>query len=470
MGASFANYQVRTADTAACLKAVAGLVHLRALVTNARKGWITVYDEKSEAQDADELRRVAKGLSTRLATDVFAFMLHDSDVFIYILYQKGKLIDQFNSQPDYFGSVPAAERKKWAGDFKKLLRLAPKGTSLPKIQKALGKSPLFHDHVVTAFASVMGMDAERAGTGFKYVQESSHSFELVHGRGRSPNDAALSDAVQRGELAVVLDLLKKGTSPNGRDRYGMSLLVSALMSRKEEIASALLDAGADPFLPANGDAIWAAAAHGHRNILARLLREPSEKLKASASVALPSAVLAGRPEIAKDLLDAGANPNMASESGQTPLMTACFRGPEVMMEILSQRKDRTFPGHQKNDWKGMAQALIAAGANVNAQDKNGITALMLAKVTCEQETVAMLLDAGADPNLKPTGETFAKLARILGAQGVGDQPPHSTGAISSDQAPAKPTTSALGDVHLNPKVREALLQHLRKNRSGKKKR
>jgi hypothetical protein len=95
---------------------------------------------------------------------------------------------------------------------------------------------------------------------------------------------------------------------------------------------------------------------------------------------------------------------------------------------------------------------------------------MLAKATGQQETVAMLLEAGADPNLEPTGETFVKLAKILGAQSVGDQSPHSTGAISSDQAPAKPTTSSLGDVHLNPKVREALLQHLRKNRSDKKKR
>jgi ankyrin repeat protein len=457
-------------DGTACIKAVAGVVHLRALVTSAKNGWTTVYDEKSESQDMDELRRVAKGLSTKLATDVFAFMLHDSDVFIYMLYQKGKLVDQFNSQPDYFGPVPATERKRWTGDFKKLLRLAPKGISLPKIQKALGKNSLFHDDLVTTFAPVMGMDAERAGTGFKYVQESSHSFQVVHGRGHSPNDAALTDAVQRGDLAAVRELLKKGASPNASDRFGKSLLVSALMSRKEEIASALLDAGADPFLPTDGDAIWAAAAHGHRDILARLLREPSEKLKASASVALPSAVLAGRPEIAKDLLDAGANPNAASESGQTPLMTACFRGQEVMIEILSQRKDRTFPGHEKNDWKGMAKTLIAAGANVNAQDKNGITALMLAKATGQQETVAMLLEAGADPNLEPTGETFAKLAKILGAQSVGDQSPHSTGAISSDQAPAKPTTSSLGDVHLNPKVREALLQHLRKNRSDKKKR
>src|SRR5579872_3260930 len=82
MGASFTNYQVRSQDVGACIKAVGTVARTSALVSDCVNGWITVYDEQSESQDTSELERIAKQLSAKLATDVFAFLLHDSDVFL----------------------------------------------------------------------------------------------------------------------------------------------------------------------------------------------------------------------------------------------------------------------------------------------------------------------------------------------------------------------------------------------------
>jgi hypothetical protein len=88
MGVFFTNYQVHTKDAAACAKAIAEVIQARALVSDAKYGWISVYDETSESQDEHELERVAMELSSKLATEVFGFLLHDSDVFMYWLCQR----------------------------------------------------------------------------------------------------------------------------------------------------------------------------------------------------------------------------------------------------------------------------------------------------------------------------------------------------------------------------------------------
>src|SRR5580700_7770007 len=116
MGAFFANYHVRKADAAACAKALTTLISSRALVTDSKNGWTTVYDERSDSQNIEILRGLAKGLSSKLKTAVTAMMVHDSDLFVYLIYEHGELIDQFDSKPDYFGPVSEAQKKEWRGD------------------------------------------------------------------------------------------------------------------------------------------------------------------------------------------------------------------------------------------------------------------------------------------------------------------------------------------------------------------
>lgn len=65
------------------------------------------------------------------------------------------------------------------------------------------------------------------------------------------------------------------------------------------------------------------------------------------------------------------------------------------------------------------RALLAAGADVNTQDKDGRTALMFAAAAGHADTVKVLLGKGADPNLKDeTGQTAAALAQRNGREEV----------------------------------------------------
>jgi hypothetical protein len=133
MGVSFTNYQIRTRSVSRYAKAVAQVVTSRALVTDQKNGWITLYDEASDAQDIKEIRRVAKSLSAKTAAPVIALLVHDSDVLLYFLYDRGRLTDQFDSHLGYFGPVSAAHCKKWAGHFARLAKLAPRKTTAAAI-------------------------------------------------------------------------------------------------------------------------------------------------------------------------------------------------------------------------------------------------------------------------------------------------------------------------------------------------
>ena len=75
------------------------------------------------------------------------------------------------------------------------------------------------------------------------------------------------------------------------------------------------------------------------------------------------------------LLEAGAKPNTADESGNTPLHSASLRGNKEMVELLMDR-----------------------GANPNVIDMNGKTPLHLAARNGHSDVVQLLVNKGANLN------------------------------------------------------------------------
>lgn len=93
---------------------------------------------------------------------------------------------------------------------------------------------------------------------------------------------------------------------------------------------------------------------------------------------LMDAAHAGDLERVKRLLAEGADVNAADESGWTALMKACYN-PE-----------------QKRGFAEVARALIDAGADIEAPIGYGVRPLMLAAGYGETAVVEVLLQAGAD--------------------------------------------------------------------------
>ena len=111
-------------------------------------------------------------------------------------------------------------------------------------------------------------------------------------------------------------------------------------------------------------------------------------------------------EIAKILIEAGANVNAQNNTGHTALLTATHRGNPELMKILIEAGANV--NTQANDGNTalmiaafksngtIAKVLIDAGADVNMQNVQGETALIIAASKCNDKMVKILLEAGSD--------------------------------------------------------------------------
>lgn len=127
--------------------------------------------------------------------------------------------------------------------------------------------------------------------------------------------------------------------------------------------------------------------------------------------ALHLAAAGYRTDIVKLLLAAGADPNAnANHRRSTPLHYAADG-------FISG------PCWDPGDQVGTIRSLLDAGAKVDAQDKNGATALHRAVRTRCVAAVECLLSAGADPRLRnnPGSTPFHLAAQTTGRGGSGEK-------------------------------------------------
>ncbi len=146
-----------------------------------------------------------------------------------------------------------------------------------------------------------------------------------------------------------------------------------------------------------------------------------DRLPKSLDVALRASTLGGHADLIPLLLAAGADINSRDESGQTALMFAAIRGLEGAWEIQTKKEYPVRPGHLKTDWPRIVYSLVGAGADLNLQTKDGLTALMAAAARGNVETCRLLVDSGADVELKHTnGMKALALANVAGHQAIAE--------------------------------------------------
>src|SRR5207244_3264077 len=77
----------------------------RFLVGPALDGWVPIFP----SADLPEQLAVAQGLSEETRRPALVLNLHNGDVFYYWLFELGKLLDQYDSNPMYFGEPRTAD-------------------------------------------------------------------------------------------------------------------------------------------------------------------------------------------------------------------------------------------------------------------------------------------------------------------------------------------------------------------------
>ncbi len=254
----------------------------------------------------------------------------------------------------------------------------------------------------------------------------------------------LPAAAGAGALASVQRLLELGFAVDTRDAQGASGLVRACGSGHAEIAACLLDAGADPTLAAHSGVTALAAAITARQVpLVTLLLAhdvaTDQRLPNAATVLMVAAAL-GYPEIVEALLDAGADVNAVDDAGRSALHAAAQFGFEHNDSLRARR---------------LFDVLLKHAADINRADREGTTPLLLllgahmhpgstCDVTHIGALVPVLLDAGAQvrhADLRGVTALHACAmhallapARILLARGAERDAPDAFGRSAADVA------------------------------------
>jgi len=269
--------------------------------------------------------------------------------------------------------------------------------------------------------------------------------------GQAPN---LREAVRSGNAQAVQTLLKKRVNVNEADADGTTALHWAVRGNDIEMVRALLRAGANANA-ANAyglTPLFLAATTGNAAITEALLAAKADPTRTASRGQTPlmTAARAGNTATVKALLDRGAKVDAREEVlGEQALMWAASENhAEVVTLLLARGADVNarsnalkFPrdsfgleGVQtalpKGDWPALmyaardgapdaARALARGGADVNALDPEGTTALVRAIINFHYDTAVVLLEEGANPNLAD-GSGMAALYAAVDMSSLGE--------------------------------------------------
>jgi hypothetical protein len=330
-----------------------------------RDGWATLYEELASEQNDTRIQSLTADLSKDLQVPAIAFMVHDSDIACYWLFENGRLLDQFNSCPDYFDDAMDDEPTGATGGRPEiLLRFTRPGVEAAQLEAILSQKSLFAENVIEQLAETLGIAPERAVGDFRNgfmdggEDEDDTGAGDDDGGGPSPTSGAL--AALRSRMAGQLTQMFGSAQADENIDPRVQGLVDA--AAKDDVATmarlldegAAIDAEATTRLP--GTEVMAG--------LSQFFPSGPPKI---AMNALLAAISAKHPRATKFLLERGANPNVSHQLYGTALHVAVGAGDAELLRLLLDRGGDPTARNRQN--LTPMQVLTAGKANVERMEK-----------------------------------------------------------------------------------------------------
>jgi hypothetical protein len=301
-----------------------------------------------------------------METTVFAFLVHDSDVAVYWLYQNGTLADEFNSAPDYFDkNISDQVRQRVRGNSERLLPLCLPGTTIAGIEEVIHPKdglPLMAEGIFNDLAMLLGIDDTRMSLGFTYFE--SEGEEIL------PD---INEWEPVGEKAE-----RKNPSPKTQHQppagpmpdmfpVAIGMLIQRWSGKHEEQMAAFQELQ---------------SSIGEKPMdLDRMLNQMRDACDRGARDYLKHSQLAGRPTIQE-------------------LKAARDNGPEALAKLLAERTPTVLADIAsiavREGLEKFLAALLANGLDPNAKDHHGNTALATAEKLGAGSPIYLMLKSAAE--------------------------------------------------------------------------
>ena len=111
---SFGSIHVQTDNLSAIEQAVGQFVprlpggSRGSVITPPRNGWIAIYDDVCD-RNPDMLRRLAREISDRMGSVTCLLGLERDDLVRMILFERGRIVDEYLSVPEFYGPLPPGD-------------------------------------------------------------------------------------------------------------------------------------------------------------------------------------------------------------------------------------------------------------------------------------------------------------------------------------------------------------------------
>ena len=248
------------------------------------------------------------------------------------------------------------------------------------------------------------------------IDEAGVDVDPIGGEGKTP----LMLAVERGHpVGILEDLLERGADGSIAADNGDTPIAVAARTGRDNVVRVLVAGAAANVL--------------HKIVRDRLGLEllltytrggadpdrvaPDNTGFGQGNAALHIAAWLNRADYARTLIDeAEADVNLRNDDGQTPLSLAVSQGHPVgiLEDLLARGADPNIVTNDgdtpvllalRGDNEDALRALVAGGADLNQKDEDGDFPLLIAAREDDADAIRMLLENGADPDLTgPDGD------------------------------------------------------------------